>query len=92
MELSWVAMVNWTYSKTFPALEDLSAHRRVVLNLEGVDTIAHIALNGQIVGSTENMFRRLEKSEHEQIWFLKKYLGQSRKVSRKQNSHVVKKR
>ena len=34
------------------------ARKRVLLVFEGVDTVALITLNGNVVGKTDNMFRR----------------------------------
>ena len=44
----------WLYSRTFlaPKLED---EARAILNLKGVDTLAHIFINGKKVASTANM-------------------------------------
>lgn len=54
-ELSWIGWTDWAYRCTFVAGEELRAHERVELVCDGLDTIATIELNGQIVGSAANM-------------------------------------
>lgn len=45
----------WKYSREFPTPE-LKAGQRAVLNFGGIDTLADIYLNGELVGKAENMF------------------------------------
>uniref|UniRef100_A0A3Q3XH45 Beta-mannosidase n=1 Tax=Mola mola TaxID=94237 RepID=A0A3Q3XH45_MOLML len=51
----WIAFDNWTYTTTFTG-----AKAKVLLVLDGVDTVSSIWLNGISVGKTDNMFRRYE--------------------------------
>ena len=54
----WVAQTNWTYSTVFKAPYELWAMNSIYLNCEGLDTISKVWLNGEIIGTSENMFRR----------------------------------
>ncbi len=53
--LSWIGLTDWTYTHTFqwqPGAE----HTELVF--EGLDTIAMVSLNGELLGRTRNMHRR----------------------------------
>lgn len=45
----------WTYRRTFEADSALLACKRVLLRCEGLDTLAHVSINGEIVGDADNM-------------------------------------
>lgn len=51
-------MDNFTYSCHFNVSSDMLNQKRVVLWFEGLDTIANIYVNNQLVGVADNMFRR----------------------------------
>ncbi|WP_416903623.1 glycoside hydrolase family 2 protein [Micromonospora echinospora] len=53
-EVSWVSRCDWRLGRTFAAA--LGAER-IDLVLDGVDTVASVAVNGRTVGSTRNMHR-----------------------------------
>jgi beta-mannosidase len=56
--VAWVAEREWEYHTTFDAPADLTAHTHVELVCDGLDTLATVELNGQVVGSANNMFRQ----------------------------------
>ncbi len=58
MEFDWVSETNWVYEKTFSVPSSFRDRDRVVLNLDGVDTVADVLLNGRNVGTVDNMFAR----------------------------------
>ena len=58
--IQWVGQVPWTYSRTFTVPATFAAHRHIVLRCEGLDTLAHISVNGKLVSDTDNMFRTWE--------------------------------
>jgi beta-mannosidase len=58
--VQWVAESDWTYRRTFVADQTLLAEQRLYLVCDGLDTLAAVTLNGQSLGSAENMFRRYE--------------------------------
>lgn len=51
----WVEDLEWWYRKQF-SIPDAPAGKRFELVFEGLDTLADIYLNGEKVGSTQNMF------------------------------------
>lgn len=52
--------MNWIYSKTFNIAADDLNHEFVMLTFHGLDTITKIMLNDQLLGQTDNMFRRFK--------------------------------
>eukprot|EP01114_Cavostelium_apophysatum_P010650 TRINITY_DN2464_c0_g1_i1.p1 TRINITY_DN2464_c0_g1~~TRINITY_DN2464_c0_g1_i1.p1 ORF type:complete len:818 (+),score=180.58 TRINITY_DN2464_c0_g1_i1:25-2478(+) len=54
----WVAMDDWTYSRTFTLTSDIMSQKEILLWCEGLDTAASIRVNGFLVGEANNMFRR----------------------------------
>ena len=55
-ELTWMHRVDWQYSTTFRA-EAARAGERVELVFDGIDTVATVELNGEVLGHTANMHR-----------------------------------
>ncbi len=56
--VAWVAERDWEYRTSFDAPASLLAAGRVELVCDGLDTLATVELNGQPVGSADNMFRQ----------------------------------
>jgi beta-mannosidase len=56
----WVGETDWVYRRTFDVNAELLSHRHVRLRCEGLDTLAAIRVNGQEIGTTDNMFRTWE--------------------------------
>ena len=54
-ELQWIGDTDWRYQADFEWFDDGSARHDLVVN--GMDTVATIAINGQLVGDTENQHR-----------------------------------
>lgn len=54
------ARMNWIYSNNFMMAADDLNHDFVILTFHGLDTITKIFLNDQLLGSTDNMFRRFK--------------------------------
>ncbi|XP_063224115.1 beta-mannosidase-like [Bacillus rossius redtenbacheri] len=59
-EYRWVAYENWTYTTTFNVSQNMLQKRHLVIVFHGVDTVADILLNDQMLGSTDNMFVRYQ--------------------------------
>jgi len=57
-QVMWVAEEDWEYRRTFTIEAGLLAEERVFLVCDGLDTLAEVTLNGQLLGKTDNMFRR----------------------------------
>lgn len=56
--VQWVAETDWEYRDTFTCSPSLLAEEQVWLVCDGLDTLATVTLNGQELGSTDNMFRQ----------------------------------
>ncbi len=54
----WVAESGWEYQSSFTCSSELLAEEQIFLVCEGLDTLATVALNGQVLGQAENMFRQ----------------------------------
>jgi beta-mannosidase len=53
----WVEDATWWYRTDFDAPTDLAANERLRLVFSGLDTVAEIWLNGELIGSHESQFR-----------------------------------
>ena len=53
----WVGETDWTYRRSFEVPRNLLTAERVILRCKGLDTIAHVRLNGHELGYVDNMFR-----------------------------------
>src|SRR3954451_23236837 len=54
--LAWIGLTDWRYETTFDWTPD--GHERTELSFDGLDTVARIELNGELLGQTFNMRRR----------------------------------
>jgi beta-mannosidase len=54
--VQWVAEKNWQYSRTFDVSKELLSEERVYLVGDGLDTLGKVEINGNPVGSFQNMF------------------------------------
>lgn len=52
----WISQRSWIFRKQFDAPSSLVELERACLIFEGLDTVAHIWLNGKLLGKVENMF------------------------------------
>ena len=55
LSLQWIGETDWRYACTFEVAADLLACEHVDLVCEGLDTVARLELNGELVGTAENM-------------------------------------
>ena len=46
---------DWLFSRSFTVDEALLVQPRVLLNCQGLDTLAHVSINGHDVGDADNM-------------------------------------
>lgn len=60
LQVMWVGETDWRYRRTFPVPQTLLQHEHILLHCTGLDTLATMKLNGQIIGHTDNMFRTWE--------------------------------
>src|SRR5690348_17106406 len=56
-KLQWISKANWEYQTTFNVTAEMLERNSVELVFEGLDTYANVFLNGELVLSTDNMFR-----------------------------------
>ncbi|MGC3959645.1 MAG: hypothetical protein QM813_17365 [Verrucomicrobiota bacterium] len=59
-QIEWVYKATWIYERTFEVPAGLLKHDAVRLRCEGLDTVAHIEINGQLVADADNMYRTWE--------------------------------
>jgi len=57
LHVQWVAESDWEYRLIFQVSPGLLAKEQVFLVCDGLNTLADVTLNGQLVGQAENMFR-----------------------------------
>eukprot|EP00095_Tigriopus_kingsejongensis_P000196 maker-scaffold41_size498431-snap-gene-1.17 protein:Tk00196 transcript:maker-scaffold41_size498431-snap-gene-1.17-mRNA-1 annotation:"Beta-mannosidase" len=69
---AWIGRENWTYSKVFAIPKSMKKFSNIMLNLDGIDTVAEITFNDHQVGKTENMFVRYSFDILEHIQWVKK--------------------
>ena len=55
LAVQWIGENDWRYRRTFEVSAELLAQERLELICEGLDTVATVDLNGQVVGKTEDM-------------------------------------
>lgn len=72
VDLRWVALDTWTYSRTFTVDANLFVQKQILLVAEGLDTVATITVNNKKLNMTKDQFR-------EYIFDLKGFLIQGLK-------------
>jgi beta-mannosidase len=55
--VQWVAESDWEYRRAFTVDPSVLAHDKVYLVCDGLDTLADVYLNDQLIAHTDNMFR-----------------------------------
>ena len=56
--VAWVAQSDWEYRHSFDVPSEVLAREHIWLVCDGLDTLASLTLNGQLLGNTANMFRQ----------------------------------
>ncbi len=56
--VQWVAEADWDYQLLFSPSAELLNQTHIELVGDGLDTLAELSLNGDVLGHTENMFRQ----------------------------------
>ena len=67
LKLQWIGESDWIYSRIFEIDESILKFDKVLLHCDGLDTLASVKINDNLIAETNNMFL-----EHE--WDIKKYL------------------
>ena len=56
--LTWIGLVDWTYETTLPmTAAELAAAERHEILFDGLDTVATVLLNGQVIAEVANQHR-----------------------------------
>ena len=58
--LHWIGETTWIFQRRFTVSPRLLGRDRVLLQCQGLDTFAEILINGQPLGTADNMFRTWE--------------------------------
>jgi beta-mannosidase len=56
-KLQWIENADWEYRTTIPVSAELLNRRNIDLVFDGLDTCAQVYLNGNLLLSSDNMFR-----------------------------------
>ena len=56
--MQWVAESDWEYRRAFSVDPSVLAHDKIYLVCDGLDTLADVYLNDQLIDHTDNMFRQ----------------------------------
>jgi len=59
-KMKWVFESNWIYRKEFNLDPEFLENKNIILRFNGLDTIADVNLNGELIGSVNNMFVRYD--------------------------------
>ena len=57
-QVQWIGDTDWEYRTTFKPTPSLLAETKQFLVCDGLDTLAEVSLNGQMLGKTNNMYRQ----------------------------------
>ena len=66
-QLQWIGEASWKYTTTLELTKEQTDHNNIELVFEGIDTKSEIRLNGELLGSTNNMFRQYRFSVAKQL-------------------------
>src|SRR5687767_11697384 len=53
--LRWIGQTDWRYETIFAADLKLFDHERIDLACDGLDTVARVEMNGELIGTSDNM-------------------------------------
>ncbi|MGC1375013.1 MAG: glycoside hydrolase family 2 protein [Anaerolineales bacterium] len=57
-KVQWITDVDWEYRRTFNATPEALSEHMQFLVCDGLDTLAEVSLNGQLLGKADNMYRQ----------------------------------
>jgi beta-mannosidase len=58
LKVMWVAETDWEYKGRFAVTSELAEAKHLFLTADGLDTLADVFLNGELIASVDNMFRQ----------------------------------
>lgn len=56
LQAQWIPHADWEYQRSFVAAPELLAEDQIELVCDGLDTLAEVRLNGELLGRTANQF------------------------------------
>lgn len=59
-QMQWIGRAAWIYSRRFSVTPEFLQHDRILLQFDGLDTLAVIRINSREIARTDNMFRTWE--------------------------------
>jgi beta-mannosidase len=59
-DLQWIGETDWIYQRSFKVPAAVLKKNRVLLQCDGLDTLATLVINGKKIATTDNMFRSWE--------------------------------
>ncbi len=59
-QMKWVYESDWVYEIEFSVEPSFLEHKNIILRFHGLDTIAEVILNNELIGSVNNMFVRYD--------------------------------
>ena len=59
----WVRNYDWMWSRTFEVTAEFLKQKRIFLNIDSLDTVGEVKINGKSVLASKNMFCRIIHSE-----------------------------
>ncbi|MFW9772137.1 MAG: hypothetical protein ACFFEO_08235, partial [Candidatus Thorarchaeota archaeon] len=59
-KMKWIYETNWTYEREFEVEQEFLDHKQILLRFYGLDTIADVYLNDELIGTVDNMFVRYD--------------------------------
>ncbi|MFX1567495.1 MAG: glycoside hydrolase family 2 protein [Promethearchaeota archaeon] len=92
----WVYESDWEYEIQFDLNPSFLEYKQIILRFNGLDTFAHVYLNGELLGTTKNMFiayeydvkERLKKSGNKLKVKLKSPTSKARELITKYNMNL----
>ena len=58
-DLQWVRNYDWMWSRTFEVTAEFLKQKRIFLNIDSLDTVGEVKINGKSVLASKNMFCRI---------------------------------
>ena len=60
-DIQWVIDLDWEFSREFTLTKGFLDQANIALNIESLDTVTEISINGKRIAKTKNMFLRFRK-------------------------------
>ncbi|MBY9005926.1 MAG: glycoside hydrolase family 2 protein [Candidatus Lokiarchaeota archaeon] len=67
LDVLWVGKKDWTCFQSFIVTKELLAEKEIFLNIDSLDTIGIIKINGNLIYHSNNMFSRIRVTIHNHL-------------------------